>query len=141
MKCYAESSAVLAWLFGESSGFAVSQILGRAEMVVVSELTLLECERTVIRALTLRELKPGAAERIRARLRQAAGHWHLAHFTREIVERARLPFPAEPIRTLDALHLAWALAMRNAAADIELLSLDERIRQAGRQLGFALQPA
>jgi hypothetical protein len=45
------------------------------------------------------------------------------------------------VRTLDALHLASALAIRSAIPGIELLSLDDRIRRAGAQLGFKLQPA
>ena len=59
----------------------------------------------------------------------------------EIVERARRPFPGEPIRTLDALHLASALTARTAITDLALLSLDDRIRNAGARLGLPLQPA
>jgi hypothetical protein len=41
----------------------------------------------------------------------------------DIIERARHPFSAEPIRTLDALHLASALAVRSVVPAVELLSL------------------
>lgn len=37
--------------------------------------------------------------------------------------------------------LASALVVRQAIAGLELLSLDERIRTAWRQLGMRLQPA
>ena len=141
MIVYAESSAVLAWLLGERAGFRVSRILGNSEIVVVSDLTILECERALIRAVALYEISPTAAGKIRARLDQAAAHWHLWRISPEIVERARQPFPAEPVRILDALHLASALAARSALSGIELLSLDDRIRRSGEQLGFRLQPA
>jgi len=59
----------------------------------------------------------------------------------EIIERARLPFPAGPIRTRDALQLSSALAIRSARPGIDLLSLEDRIRRAGSLLGFQLQPA
>jgi len=59
----------------------------------------------------------------------------------EIVERARTPFPGEPIRTLDALHLATALVVRTSVADFALLSLDERIRASGRALRLRVLPA
>jgi predicted nucleic acid-binding protein len=59
----------------------------------------------------------------------------------EIVERARQPFPPEPIRTLDAIHLASALAARAGVVAVELLSLDDRVRRAGQRLGFRLQPS
>jgi predicted nucleic acid-binding protein len=77
----------------------------------------------------------------RGRLNAAAAHWHIWRVSSDIVERARHPFPAEPVRTLDAIHLASALAARSVVPGVELLSLDERIRRVEKQLGFQLQPA
>jgi hypothetical protein len=84
-----------------------------------------------------REVDEASAADLRARLHQAAAHWHLWRLTPEIFERAWHPFPAEPIRTLDALHLASALAARSVLAGMELLSLDDSIRKAGTQLSFS----
>jgi len=137
---YAESSAVLAWLLGEGAGRRVREVLRRAELVMASDLALLECDRVLIRAVTLREIDEATAADRRAHLNAAAAHWHLWRVSSDIVERARLPFPGEPVRTLDAIHLASALAVRSAVPRIELLSLDNRIRRAGEQLGFRLQP-
>ena len=140
MSVYAESSAVLAWLFGEPGASAVTRILENSDAVIVSELTLLECERAVIRGLGLKELNRAEAERIRARLREAAEIWNVWRFSREILQRAAQPFPSEPLRTLDALHLAWALAVRSELPSVAILSLDERIRNAARPLGFQVYP-
>lgn len=140
MTLYAESSAVLAWLLGEQAGPAVRELLRRAELVAASDLTLIECDRVLHRALAAGEIQEAAAADRRARLNAAAGHWHLWRVSAEIAERARRPFPAEPIRTLDAIHLASALAARSALAGVELLSLDERVRRSGKRLGFRLQP-
>lgn len=140
MKIYAESSAVLAWLLGEDAAPAVRQVLSRAEMVIASDLTLIECDRVLIRALTLGEIDEAASADRRAHLNAAAAHWHVLRLSLDIVERARHPFPTEPIRTLDALHLASALAARAGAAGVELLSLDARIRRAGAQLGLRVHP-
>ena len=140
MNVYAESSAVLAWLLGEGAGRRVREVLRRAELVMASDLALLECDRVLIRAVTLREIDEATAADRRAHLNAAAAHWHLWRVSSDIVERARLPFPGEPVRTLDAIHLASALAVRSAVPRIELLSLDNRIRRAGEQLGFRLQP-
>ena len=141
MNVYAESSAVLTWLLGEEAGPRVREVLRRAELVMASDLTLVECDRVLIRAVTLGELDEAAAADCRAHLNAAAAHWHLWRISPEIVDRARHPFPAEPLRTLDAIHLASALAARSAVPGVELLSLDDRIRRAGVQLGFRLQPA
>jgi len=59
----------------------------------------------------------------------------------DVVERARRPFPVEPVRTLDAIHLASALLASARVADLGLLSLDERVRAAGRALGLPVVPA
>jgi hypothetical protein len=56
------------------------------------------------------------------------------------VDRARQPFPGSPIRTLDAIHLASVLVARSAVAGLELLSLDNRIRDVGKKLGLTLLP-
>jgi hypothetical protein len=54
--------------------------------------------------------------------------------------RRLMSFPSEPVRTFDAIHLASALAVRSTVPSVEPLSLDDRIRRAGEQLGFRLQP-
>jgi predicted nucleic acid-binding protein len=137
---YAESSAVLAWLLGEAAASRVREVLRRAELVMASDLVLIECDRVLIRAVTLGEIDEGTAADRRAHLNAAAAHWHLYRLSLDIVERARRPFPPEPVRTLDAIHLASALAARSTVPSVELLSLDDRIRRAGEQLGFRLQP-
>jgi predicted nucleic acid-binding protein len=141
VKIYAESSAVLAWLLGEQAAPQVREILGQAEFVIASDLTLLECDRVLIRAVALGDIDEAAAGDRRASLNAAAAHWHVLRLSAEIVDRARRPFPVEPIRTLDAIHLASALTARSGVAGVELLSLDDRVRRAGAQLGFRLQPA
>jgi len=118
---YAESSAVLAWLLGEEVGRPVREVLRRAELVMRSDPTLVECDRVLIRAVTLQGIDEAAAADRRARLNVAAAHWHLWRVSSDIVDRARHTFPAEPVR-------------------VELLSLDDRIRSAGVELGFRLQP-
>lgn len=140
MNLYAESSAVLAWLLGEAAAPRVRRALAVAGIVVASDLTLVECDRVLIRAAALGDITEADAADRRAQLNTAAAHWSVLRIGPEIVHRARQPFPGEPIRTLDALHLASALAARSAVAGVELLTLDDRIRTAAGRLGFQLQP-
>ena len=141
MNTYAESSAILAWLLGEVAGSRVREVLRRAELVFASDLVLIECDRVLIRAVTRGEIDEATAASRRAHLNAAAAHWHVYRLSLDIVERARRAFPVEPVRTLDAIHLASALAVRSTIPDVGLLSLDDRIRRAGQQLGFSLQPS
>jgi predicted nucleic acid-binding protein len=140
MNLYAESSAVLAWLFAEEAGEAVGEAFDQAEGVVASELTLVECERALLRARGLGLLSEIEAARRRAVLTAAAAHWMFLKLDREVLERARRRFPAEPLRTLDALHVASALAAQAAIHDLVLLSLDHRVRENALALGFDVLP-
>jgi predicted nucleic acid-binding protein len=137
---YAESSAVLGWLLDETSAPEVRRILAAAEMIVASDLTLIECDRVLLRALTLGELTEAEAADRRAHLAMAASHWQILRIAPEIVERARQPFPGEPIRTLDAMHLASLLVARAAIAGLKILSLDDRVRGAAKKLGVDILP-
>ena len=141
MNLYAESSAVLAWLLDEPTAPAVRQLLGDAEVVVASDLTLIECDRVLLRAVALKELTEAEAADRRAHLGAAAAHWQVLRIAGEIVDRARQPFPGDPVRTLDAIHLASMLVARSAVAGLRLLSLDDRVRQAAKGLGVAVEPA
>ena len=58
----------------------------------------------------------------------------------EVVDRARQPFPGDPVRTLDAIHLASALVARASVPGLGVLSLDERIRRVARTLGLKVVP-
>jgi len=137
---YAESSAVLAWLLDEPAAPRVRALLGEAEIIVASDLTLIECDRVLLRAVALEEITEAAAADLRAHLSSAAAHWQVLTIAADVVDRARQPFPGAPIRTLDAIHLASLLVARSAVAGLRLLSLDERVRQAARALGIAVEP-
>ena len=141
MNLYAESSAVLAWLLGESSAVGVQHLLGDSEITVASDLTLIECDRALLRAVTIKDLTEAEATDRHEHLAAAAAHWHVLRLAPEIVDRARQPFPGDNIRTLDAIHLASLLTARSAVRDLALLSVDDRLRQVAKRLGVEALPA
>jgi len=140
MTLYAESSAILAWLLGEASGRNIRDALASSDAVVTSDLTLVECDRVLHRAVALGELSEAEAASRRAELSSAAAQWIVMRIGLDVIDRARQPFPREPVRTLDALHLASALIARAAVPDLDLLSLDDAVRTNARALGLALRP-
>lgn len=140
MILYAESSAVLAWLLGEKAETEILSVLQSADKVVASELTLIECDRAIWRAIALGKTNAMAAQGLMHRFAEIAAQWQLLGFSQEIVARARQPFPEEPIRTLDALHVAAALQARTAFPGLVVLSLDDRVRRVAGSLGFSLEP-
>ncbi len=59
----------------------------------------------------------------------------------EVIDRARQPFPHEPLRTLDAIHFASVLFARAAIPELDLLSLDTRVRKSAVSLGLRVVPS
>jgi predicted nucleic acid-binding protein len=107
---------------------------------LTSSLTLIECDRVLIRAVATTLLPEATAAERRAVLARTADHWVVFDLDAEVMERARRPFPAEPIRTLDAIHLATAVLARSLVPDLAVVSLDERIRRSAMQVGFHVLP-
>lgn len=140
MNLYAESSAVLAWLLGEAEGKLVRRQLASADRVISSDLTLVECDRVLLRCLRLGSVSEAEIAERQALLNRATASWNVMRLDWNVIERARRPFPAQPIRALDALHLASALIARTTLPGLLLLSLDQRVRDSARQLGFSLLP-
>lgn len=138
---YLETSAVLAWLLGEPQADDVRTTINGADTIVASVLTPLECERVLVRAETDSTLKAREAQSLRGLLRRAVAGWMLMELTASVRERAGRAFPVEPVRTLDALHLATALEFSTAFADLEVLSLDRRILSNAEPLGLPTSTA
>jgi uncharacterized protein with PIN domain len=137
---YVESSAVLSWLLGESGGERVAHVLRDADAIVASDLTVLECERVLIRARTSGLITEAAAADQHAALARVSLHWTLLRVDSEVLDRCRHPFPIEPVRTLDAIHLASALTARAAVPRVAMVSLDQRVRENAVRLGFDVVP-
>jgi len=135
---YAESSAVLAWLLGEPAAPRVRNTLATAERVVASTLTPLECGRALARGVARGTITAADAREAERLLRHAARSWALLELTGPPVDRAARRFPAEPVRTLDALHLASALEFQAALGTVTMLSLDARIRENAEALGMEI---
>ena len=108
--------------------------------MLASSLTLIECDRVLLRAAAAGTLAEAVAAERRAWLARTVEHWVLFDLDGAIVERARRPFPAEPLRTLDAIHLATAALAQSLVPDLVVLSLDDRVRGSGRLMGFHLLP-
>jgi predicted nucleic acid-binding protein len=79
---------------------------------------------------------PAQAADLRAIFAQAASTWAVLEVSDEVARRAEASFPVEPVRTLDAIHLASALFLREALPDLAIVTTDERVRANVRALGF-----
>ena len=141
MRLYAESSAILAWLFDEAMAQPIEELLDISELVATSELTLVEVERVIVRATAEDRLDQANSKTAHDRLHEAARYWILYRLDERILDRAGRRFPVEPVRTLDAIHLASALEAYDAIPNLAVLTLDKRIRQNSIALGLNVFPA
>ncbi len=140
MIAYAESSAVLAWVLGEKNGEDVRTALAEAERVVSSTLTEVECARALARGAVTGWIARTTELAALKLIEMAAASWVTLELSGSVLTRARASFPVEPVRTLDALHLATILAFREVLPTLEVVSLDERVRANARALGMTVRP-
>lgn len=135
---YLETSAVLQWLLGQPGEAAVRRCVDRAATVVTSKLTELEAQRALIRAEKQGALKEGDGRRIRGLLSRAQRAWVRMAISEAVLARAARSFPVEPVRTLDALHLATALEFAGVYPDLRIVSSDRRVLDNAEALGIAM---
>jgi predicted nucleic acid-binding protein len=131
---------VLRWLLGDQGAYEVRRTLAEAELVLTATLTSIECDRALIRAVGLGLLTEASAAERRALLARAWDHWVVLEMDSLVVERARRPFPGEPLRTLDAIHLATAVLANSLVPAMAVLSFDRRVRTAAHGMGLDVLP-
>ncbi len=69
--------------------------------------------------------------------RSLIGRLALLELSPVVLARVLDPFPI-PVRTLDALHLASLVFLREQGQDVALATYDTRQRETARRLGFEL---
>jgi predicted nucleic acid-binding protein len=134
---YIESSALVAALL-ERDADALKSIRTRGRKVT-SALTIAEAARAILRARTVARL---TAEQERAAvraLRRFERRCFLVAVTDPILARVCRPFPVEPVRTLDAVHLATTELLGEPPPLITVVTRNVRVRENARSLGYAVE--
>jgi predicted nucleic acid-binding protein len=80
------------------------------------------------------------AASLRASALDLINHFPLVSITNQVLVRAADPFPTL-LRTLDSIHLATALALRDDYPDLVLASHDRELATAARSVGFTVSGA
>jgi predicted nucleic acid-binding protein len=137
---YVETSAILSWLLDEPVGWLAFDDIRSADLVVTSELTLVECDRVLRRRVATGAMDTMRADALASELAGVAAAWDIAGIGPDVVARARGSYPDDQIRTLDAIHLATAVVTRSSVGDLAIVSLDDRIRSNAMAVGFEVLP-
>ncbi|MBI2614908.1 MAG: type II toxin-antitoxin system VapC family toxin [Gemmatimonadetes bacterium] len=133
---YIESSALLA-AFLEADADAQQAIRARGRRMT-SGLTLAEAHRAVLRARLTGRLTADQERSAVRGLRTFARRCELVAVSDDVLARAGRPFPVEPIRTLDAIHLASVELLGEPPQLVTVVTRDDRVADNARALGHAV---
>lgn len=135
---YAETSAVLrVMLEGDR---ALGDVFASASRLVTSKLTFVEADRGLRRARAERRLDPRRFTRGERWLARFARACDAMPLTDDVVDRAKRDCRVEPVRTLDAVHLASIRLWDERLGSITVASTNRRVRANAAAWGFALFP-
>ena len=134
---YIESSALLAALLEHD--MAALHALKAEGRYVTSALTLAEAARAIVRARVAGRLTAAQEQAAVRGLRTFERRSFLVDVTRGVLARAGRPFPVEPIRTLDGVHLATAELLDEPPQLVTIVTRDKRVRDNARALGYRVE--
>ncbi|HYM24750.1 MAG TPA: type II toxin-antitoxin system VapC family toxin [Vicinamibacterales bacterium] len=134
---YVESSALVAALLEHDT--RVTKRLPAGTRRVTSALTLSEAARAIIRARTTGRLTAEDEKAAVRALRTFERRCFVLEVTPAVLDRVRRPFPVEPIRTLDAIHVATAELLGEPPQLVTIVTRDERVRANARALGYGIE--
>ena len=134
---YIESSALVAALL-ERDGAALTSVRTKGRQVT-SALTIAEAARAILRARAGTRLTTDEERAAVGALRRFERRSYLVAVTDAVLARVRRPFPIEPIRTLDAVHLATAELLGEPPQLVTVVTRDARVRDNARALGYAVE--
>jgi predicted nucleic acid-binding protein len=112
-----------------------------ADARYTSALTFAEATRAILRARLSGRLDAGGAIHARRLLAEFERCCEVVPLADEVLHRAGQAFPVEPVRTLDAIHLATLQILAEEFHDVDVASSDERIRDNAKALGLTVLPA
>lgn len=121
---YCDSSILLAHLLAEDQQPPASLW---SEELIASRLTQYEVWTVVHRRDSDETLAEATVETL--------GRLALIELDRVVLDRALRPFP-QPVRTLDALHLATVDFLRSQDIELQLATYDDRLAKVAAALGI-----
>ena len=137
-RLYVESSALLrALLDGDDAARAA---IDGAEILCASDLTFLESVRAVIRAKHTGRLDAKRAREVLREVGDIERECDLVAIGENVLRRAREELPVEPVRALDAIHLATIRILDEELGDTVVASCDARVRENVEAFGIPLLP-
>ena len=134
---YIESSALVAALL-EQDAEALKSLRARARQIT-SALTLAEAARAIVRARVGERLTPDVERAAVRALWRFERRCYVVAVTDDVLARVRRPFPVEPVRTLDAVHIATVELLAEPPQLMSIVKRDHRVRENAKALGYSVE--
>ena len=106
---------------------------------MTSALTIAEAARAIVRARVNGRLSPNEERAAVRALRAFERRCFIVAVSDTVLARVGRPFPVEPVRTLDALHLATAEVLGEPPPLVTIVTRDGRVSDNARALGYAVE--
>ena len=132
MHVYVDSSVLLRVVMGQRGRL---ESWSRIERPLASELIRVECLRRIDRARLSANVPEGEVAAQRALIIDALRGFELVPITSRVLDRASEPFPTS-LGSLDAIHLATAVLLRDQIEGLGLATHDLELGLAARSVGF-----
>ncbi len=127
---YLDSSAILRPVLEHGLSPEIERRIGEAEVLITSRLSLVETARTFMRVRLLGERPEAVVVDAEREVRALWRHCEIWELSREVCELAEVVAPKAALRSLDALHLATFVLARREIEALQLITADDRLRDA-----------
>jgi predicted nucleic acid-binding protein len=127
---YLDTSVALRATLERGTTPQIEDHIAAAPVLVTSRLALVESARALLRLRVQRGVPESRLADVR---RELDALWHrceLWELSPAVCDLAARLVPEQPLRTLDALHLATFLLARGRIEGLELVTADRRLEQA-----------
>jgi len=127
---YLDTSAVLRAILETGTTPEIEASISNASSLLTSRLTIVEASRATHRLRQLGQYGEAQLADVEGKIEALWSRCDLWELSREVCAVAREVAPSRVLRALDALHLATFVLARRRISDLELLTVDERLRAA-----------
>ncbi len=134
---YLETSALVSATI-EKDADALASLAADGE-IVASALTFAEARRATIVGRVTGRFDADAERQIIAALAACERRADIVQITPDVLARLSQPFPVEPVRALDAIHLASIESLDEDPQHIIVVTRDKRIEANARAMGYGVE--
>lgn len=134
---YIESSALVAALL-EDDAEAKASIRASGKRIT-SALTIAEASRAIIRARIAGRLSDQQERAAIRALQVFTRRCDIVSVAETVLAGVGRRFPVEPVRTLDAVHLATVQALGESPSLVTIVTRDSRVRENAAALGYGVE--